>query len=144
VNEVTLLTRQQIYLHIGMGYRYFVCGGAFGFDTIAAVQVCRLRASGAKINLILALPCRDQTAQWDDIEMLKMYQRIKGSADKIVYVNDTFTPDCMRERNKYMVDISSACIAYYSGKKSGGTMQTIHMAEAQNVGITNIYVKKTV
>ena len=79
-----------------------------GFDTIAAVQVARVKAGGENISLILALPCRDQTAMWKDTEMLRLYQRIKGTADEIIYVNELFFDGCMKERNQFMADISSA------------------------------------
>lgn len=139
IREIALRTREQIYLHIAGGYQYFVCGGAVGFDTIAAMQVARVRAGGEEIFLILALPCRDQTAMWKSTEMLRLYQRIKGMADRIIYVNDLFFEGCMKERNQFMVDCSSACIAYFNDRKTGGTAQTIHMAKKRNIAITNIY-----
>lgn len=144
IKEITLRTRKQIYFHIARGYEYFVCGGAVGFDTIAAMQVARIRAGGAEISLILALPCRDQTAMWKSTEMLRLYQRIKGMADDIIYVNDLFFKGCMKERNQFMVDCSSACITYFNEQKTGGTAQTVRMARKQDIAITNIYTGTTV
>ncbi len=139
INEVTLRTREEIYLRIANGYRCFVCGGAVGFDTIAATQVIKVKAGGADIKLILALPCRDQTAFWKNTEMLRIYQKIKGTADEVIYVNDLFTEGCMKERNQYMVNMSSACIAYFNGKRMGGTYQTVRMAEKNGVTIVNVF-----
>ena len=139
ISEVTRLTRKQIYLHASNGYVNFLCGGAVGFDTIAAVQVLRVKAGGAPIHLTLALPCRDQTALWKDTELLRLYQRIKGSADEIIYVSDLFHEGCMRERNQFMVDSSSACIAYFNGSRQGGTAQTVRMAEKKNIPVVNIF-----
>ena len=139
VGEVTKLVRQQIYAHAAEGYTHFLCGGAVGFDTIAAVQVLRVKAGGAPIRLTLALPCRDQTALWKDTELLRLYQRIKGSADEIIYVSDLFHEGCMRERNQFMVDSSSACIAYFNGSRQGGTAQTVRMAEKKNIPVVNIF-----
>lgn len=139
VNVVTLRTREEIYRRIDDGYRYFLCGGAVGFDTIAATQVLKVKAGGADIKLILALPCRDQTAFWKNTEMLRLYQRIKGAADEIIYVTDLFTEGCMKERNRYMAEASSACIAYYNGKRMGGTYQTVRMAEKNGVTIANVF-----
>lgn len=139
ISEIARRTREQIYLHIARGYEYFVCGGAVGFDTIAAVQVARVKAGGAKISLILALPCRDQTAMWRNVEMLSLYQRIKGTADEIIYVNDLFFDGCMKERNQFMVDLSSACIAYFNERNNGGTAQTVRMAKKRDITVANIY-----
>jgi len=139
ISEVTRLTRKQIYLHASNGYVNFLCGGAVGFDTIAAVQVAKVKAGGTPIRLILALPCRDQTALWKDTEMLRLYQKLKGSADDIIYVNDLYFDGCMKERNQFMVNSSSACIAYFNGSKMGGTAQTVRMAERKNIPITNVY-----
>ncbi len=142
IPKITRLTRDQIYLHAARGYTDFICGGAVGFDTVAAVQVAKVKAGGTPIRLILALPCRDQTALWKDTEMLRLYQRIKGAADEIIYVSNLYHDGCMKERNRFMVDSSSACIAYYNGSKYGGTGQTVRMAKRKNISITNIYCKQ--
>jgi len=136
---ITAKTREQICLHAAKGYRFFVCGGAMGFDSIAAAQVLRLKAGGMDIRLILALPCRDQTARWKDVEMIRLYQFIKGKADEIIYISDLYYDGCMKERNQYMADISTACIAYYNRKRIGGTAQTVRMAERKNLSIANVY-----
>ena len=142
IPEITVQTREQIYLHAANGYTNFLCGGAVGFDTIAAVQVAKVKAGGTPIRLILVLPCRDQTALWKNTEMLRLYQRIKGTADDIIYVNDLFFDGCMKERNRFMVESSSACIAYFNGNKIGGTAQTIRMAEKNQIPVTNIFPKQ--
>ena len=38
------------------GYRRFMCGGALGFDTIAALQVLELKKVHPDIRLILVIP----------------------------------------------------------------------------------------
>lgn len=139
MRQVAILAREQIYLHIQRGYRYFICGGALGFDTLAAIQVVRVRAGGEKIFLILALPCRDQTALWKDTETLRLYQRLKGKADEVIYVNDLFFDGCMKERNQFMVNQSSACIAYFNERRNGGTAQTVRMANRRNLTVANVY-----
>jgi len=142
IPEIALQTREQIYLHAANGYINFICGGAVGFDTVAAVQVAKVKAGGTPIRLVLALPCRDQTALWKNTEMLRLYQRIKGTADDIIYVNDLFFDGCMKERNRFMVEASSACIAYFNGGRIGGTAQTLRMAEKKHITVTNIFTKQ--
>lgn len=128
------------------GYRYFMAGGALGFDTLAAIEVLRAARFDSEIKLILALPCRDQTAKWDNVpnytEQLQLYKQILGLASHVVYVSDFYTPTCMKERNRYMIDHSSACIAYYSGRAQSGAGQTYRMAIADNLDVYNVYFKE--
>lgn len=44
----------------------FLCGGALGFDTIAAETVINLRSIYPKIRLIMVYPCKNQFAYWTD------------------------------------------------------------------------------
>lgn len=125
------------------GYRYFIAGGALGFDMLAEVEVLRAARFDEDIKLILALPCRDQTSRWESVphyvEHLRRYKQILGLADCVVYVNDFYTDTCMWERNRYMVDRSSACIAYYSGYPRSGAGQTYRMAEEAGLDLYNIW-----
>ena len=56
--------------HILRGYKNFICGGAVGFDTLAAESVIGFKARFPHIKLILCLPCRDQTAKWASVSDL--------------------------------------------------------------------------
>ena len=46
---------------IGEGYLDFRCGGAQGFDTIAALKVLEKKKIYPDVKLHLFLPCREQT-----------------------------------------------------------------------------------
>ena len=125
------------------GYRYFITGGALGFDTLAAVEILLAARFDADIKLILALPCRNQTARWEKIpgylEHLRRYKQILGMADCVIYVNDFYSDTCMQERDRYMVEHSSACVAYYSGYTRSGAGQTCRMAEAAGLDLFNLW-----
>ncbi len=125
------------------GYRYFIAGGALGFDTLAEVEVLRAARFDRDIKLILALPCRDQTARWEGmpgyLEHLRRYKQLLGRADHVIYLSDFYTDTCMQERNRFMVEHSSACIAYYSGYVHSGAGQTYRMALADGLDIYNIW-----
>ena len=131
---------QQLYY---AGYRYFMAGGALGFDMLAETEVLRAARFDKDIKLILALPCRDQTAHWDGMpgymEHLRRYKALLGRADYVVYLSDFYTDTCMQERNRFMVEHSSACIAYYSGYFRSGAGQTYRMALADGLDICNIW-----
>ena len=65
---------------------------------------------------------------------------ISADANYVVYVNDFATPDCMKQRNQYMVDHSSACIAYRDPAVwKSGTAQIVRMAEKSGLEIINTF-----
>lgn len=121
---------------IKQGYLYFCAGGALGFDTLAALTVLKLKKKYPCIRLILVLPCLNQTTGWTRTEKNK-YEDIKKHADKIIYISNVYTPQCMYIRNRFLVDNSNLCICYHTGKK-GGTLYTINYAEKKNVNVINI------
>jgi uncharacterized phage-like protein YoqJ len=132
---------------IRAGFRWFLAGGALGYDTLAENIVLSKREANPDIRLILALPCRDQTNMWLRLpkehqnECLREYQRLKGLADEVVYVNDFYFDGCMRERNLYMVERSSFCVACFDGslRSRSGAGQTFRMARRAGLKIYNCW-----
>ena len=130
---------------IRAGYRWFVAGGALGYDMLAEQIVADKRRENPEIRLILALPCRDQTGAWLRLprdrrnECIREYQRLKGLADQILYVNDFYFDGCMRERNRFMVDHSSFCVACFNGSLKSGAGQTVRMARRAGIRIYNCW-----
>lgn len=118
------------------GYRYFGAGGALGFDTMAAQAVIKLRTKYPIIRLILVLPCAFQTRGWS-IADVDEYERIKNSADKVVYVSREYTRDCMFKRNRHLVDNSDVCVCYLTEVR-GGTAYTVNYASSKGLRIINI------
>lgn len=118
------------------GYLYFGAGGALGFDTMAAQTVLRLKGEFPHIKLILVLPCKDQADRWSEADRA-VYEDIKSKADKIVYMAEHYTRDCMFRRNRHLVDNSSVCICYLT-QKSGGTAYTVGYAEKKGVTVKNL------
>lgn len=121
---------------IEIGYRTFCTGGALGFDTIAANVVLGLKGKYPNIKLALILPCLNQTRGWSRVD-IQEYERIKASADSVIYVSETYYTGCMQKRNRALVDSSSVCICYLK-KSSGGTAYTINYAERNSIQIVNI------
>lgn len=118
------------------GYRYFGAGGALGFDTMAAQTVLSLKAEFPYIRLILVLPCKDQADRWCDADRA-VYEDIKCQADKVVYISERYTRECMFQRNRHLVDYSSMCICYLT-HNSGGTAYTVDYARRKGVLIENL------
>ena len=75
----------------------------------------------------------------DRLDELRRYQQIKGRAEAIVYLSDFYTDTCMRERNQFMVDHSSCCVAYYNGFPRSGAGQTVRMAKKAGIPVKNVY-----
>ncbi|MBE6713909.1 MAG: DUF1273 domain-containing protein [Ruminococcaceae bacterium] len=119
------------------GYTDFLCGGAVGFDTMAAECIINLRRRFPDITLSLVLPCRDQTMKWKNSEDVSQYKRILGSADRIEYISDFYNEECMHERNRRMVDRSSVCISYLKHRR-GGTHYTYKYAKQKGLEILNL------
>ena len=114
----------------------FLCGGALGFDTIAAETVISLRSISPKIRLIMVYPCKNQFAYWTDKD-IQIYNYIKNNCDEYLYISENYNKCCMFERNRYLVDCSSHCICYLN-KNNGGTAYTVNYAQKRGLSIINL------
>ena len=124
------------------GYRCFLCGGALGFDTLAALSVLEVREKHPDILLHLALPCGDQTARWS-IEDRRIYDEIRNKADKATILSERYYTGCMLDRNRYMVEHSSLCICYWKEAR-GGTAFTVRYALSRDLEIVNLAMPEEV
>lgn len=120
----------------GLGYRTFICGGALGFDTLAALAVLQLKKEKNDVSLHLYIPCADQAKSWQEAD-IKEYERIKSLADEVFVLSPTYTRGCMHNRNRAMVNASSVCVAYLK-KNSGGTAYTVDYAAKKGLEIINL------
>ena len=77
------------------GVYCFGAGGALGFDTMASQAILKLKRKYPHINLILVLPCKDQTKKWA-LRDIKIYDLILKKADKIVYTSEIITKTVCR------------------------------------------------
>ena len=121
---------------VGYGYTTFIAGGALGFDTAAAEYVLKKRASGLPLRLILILPCADQSARWG-FSARRRYQRVKAAADEVICLHDTSVDGCMQERNRLMVEKSTACVAYCT-RDHGGSSYTLRYAAERKLHVYNV------
>jgi len=119
------------------GIRNFISGAALGFDTLAAKAVCAARADGLPITLTLAIPCMHQDMRWRHAQQ-EAYAELIGLADHVVYTSYTpYYNGCMQVRNRYMVEQSSVCVAYFNGS-NGGTASTWRMANRYGRMVINL------
>ena len=119
---------------IAEGYLDFRCGGAQGFDTIAALKVLEKKKTfGEEIKLCLYLPCKDQTRGWSE-SAKRAYSMVLERADCVSYAAEAYNSGCMHARNRALVDGSDLCIAFCLSS-SGGTAYTLLYAKKQGVPV---------
>ena len=130
------LLRERIAALAAEGTGGFLCGGAVGFDMLAAEAVLEARSRFPAITLSLALPYREQSRSWPEREK-RRYAAILDAADEIVYVSETYTRFCMMQRNRYLVDHSGLLLCYLTGM-TGGTAYTVKYALQKGVPVENL------
>ena len=118
------------------GVTRFACGGALGFDTLAAQMVLMVKEAFPQIELLLILPCKTQEKYWPK-EDQEIYREILARADRVVFVSETYTQGCMQKRNRLLVEGSSVCVCYCT-KKQGGTFYTVRYARQKGLNLINL------
>jgi len=118
------------------GTKEFYCGGALGFDTLAAQAVLRARERDPALRLYLAIPYRGMELHWSP-EKRAPYRHIAAQADRVVYLAERYDSGCMLRRNRYMADRSSICLCYML-KNTGGTAYTVAYALKRGLEVVNL------
>lgn len=118
------------------GVTAFRCGGALGFDTIAALYVLELKNEVPDVNLIIDVPHRSQPSAWNETDK-QIYEYILNHADKVNIISEKYYKGCMQYRNRYMVDKSDYVVVYVK-KTGGGSYYTACYAEANDKNV--IYI----
>lgn len=122
-------------MHV-QGYRRFICGGALGFDMLAAERVIDYKKTHPDVHLAIAIPYAAQSKAWPVSEG-RRYERIIYAADETHVLSRTYYKGCMLVRNRYMVDHSSYVICYLTQIK-GGTASTVAYASKEGCPLLNI------
>ena len=118
------------------GYIHFISGMALGSDIFFAELALKLKAKypEKKITLECAIPHRNQEGRWSDAYKMR-YHNILRESDRVTFLSERYTSNCMMDRNKYMVNNSSLLFAVYSLDEKGGTYNTIKYAQSVGVDI---------
>lgn len=119
---------------IDNGYTHFICGGAIGFDMLAAEQILfykdLMKGVDVEITLEIAVPFPEQDKLYSEVDKSRYAFALKN-ADKTTLVCNSYNRYCYQFRNKYMVNNSTLIISYFDGSASG-TKNTIDYAKKQN------------
>lgn len=121
---------------ISKGVKTFRCGGAMGFDTLAALIILEKKRDGADVSLDLFLPCRDQSSGWNEFNK-EVYDYVLSEANNVHYSEEFYQTGCMLKRNREMVNGSTYCVVYCK-KNSGGTAYTLNYATQKGVRTLNL------
>lgn len=154
---VELLLDRYVTLAAENGYSRFISGLAKGVDLWAAKGVIRLRESGKDVSLIGAMPFLRHAEKLHGRNKAELAE-IEVNADLLITVNPDpeimfakkntpgFSSSLYSSRNTFMVDHSSAVIAFYDddGHSWSGTGQTVRYAirsekPVYRFGIADVY-----
>ena len=117
------------------GIEVFYCGGAVGFDAIAAEVVLEKRER-LGIKLCIVVPHEGQEDGYTP-DQRRQYERILAAADERVTVSTKSDRNAYHIRNRYMVDRAEVCVAYLAFEH-GGTAYTVKYAEKKSIPVINI------
>lgn len=118
------------------GVTRFLCGGAEGFDTLAAEAVIAVRRDCPAISLTLALPSRRFLMGRSKYETMRG-EAILDAANEVFYAGNTNATPFLLARNRYLVDHADCCVAYLK-KAAGGTLYTVNYALERGVPVKNL------
>ena len=112
------------------GYDTFLSGMALWFDMICTEIVLSFKQKYKDVKMVGVLPCKNQDAKWPESQKAR-YKKLLNQLDYIKCDNDYYVgPQCMIDRNHFMIDNSSLLIALFNGLP-GGTKSTIDYAKSK-------------
>jgi uncharacterized phage-like protein YoqJ len=125
--RLKLTLAAQISRLIEIGVSTFYTGMALGTDQWCAEIVLDMKRQYPNVRLNAVLPCETQASKWSP-EQRERYFNTLADCDDVITLNTRYTPDCMLERNRYMVDHAAYLLAVYDGGNKGGTAYTVRYA----------------
>ena len=114
----------------------FYCGMALGFDLIACEMLVSLQADFPQIQVIACIPCPEQAAKFSRLNKQK-YEGMVALCNEKIVLSPQYTPYCMHQRNRYMVEQAKYLICYLR-KSTGGTASTVNYAQKLGREIINL------
>ena len=110
---------------------------AIGFDLAAADIALSLREEFPDISVVAVIPFEGMHHRFPAAQRT-LFERVAAEADEVITLALHYAPNVYALRNDYLVDNSSAVIAYFTGEK-GGTAYTVRRAVKSLSLVVNIY-----
>ena len=122
---------------------FFGCGGVARFDQLAAYAILNARKSNPQVKFILILPYKHQYTVFHGTDS-QTYRYLVDNADKVVYVSERQSTNCMEKHSLHLIKHSCVCVAYvklvhgdasrvaYLAQQNG--LRGINIAEGRDVG----------
>ena len=98
--------REAIQSLVHRGVVTYFSGMALGVDMWGAEIVLELKEQYPELRLIAVLPCETQAKPWLAAQQ-KRHLELLSRCDRVIYISRQYTPNCMLQRNRYMVDRKS-------------------------------------
>ena len=109
------------------GVTHFISGMAQGVDMYAAEIVLELKKQYPQITLECAIPYERQAVRWPEA-LRNRYFSIAERCDQETMLQTHYTQDCLRNRNRYMVEHADMVLAVCNMRLHSGSKQTVLMA----------------
>ncbi len=105
---------------------------------LCAETVIELKAEypDSKLHLLLPCPPEEQVKGWNKAQIAR-YNKILQAANSITVLAEHYTRDCMKQRNKRLVELADCCICYCNNPRSG-TGQPVRMAREKGIDVINL------
>jgi uncharacterized phage-like protein YoqJ len=119
------------------GARRYLCGMAWGFDLSAGEAVVQHKLLHEDVELVAVEPFAEFRSLFRG-EDAERYYALIAAADCRVVVGENNVGAYMR-RNDYLVDHSSLVVAWWDGRRDGGTAYTALRARRKGREVINLY-----
>lgn len=111
------------------GFTHFISGMAEGVDIYCAEAVIELKKKYKDVILTAVFPYNHKGKDRCEKEKERLIETLRNT-DKVITLQENYSPGCFYKRNRYMVDNSDLLFAVYSSH--GGTAYTIKYAAETN------------
>lgn len=119
------------------GARRYLCGMAWGFDLSAGEAVVAHKHLHSDVELVAVEPFTEFRSLFRGKDG-ERYDALIAAADCRVVVGENNMGAYMR-RNDYLVDHSSLVVAWWDGRRDGGTAYTALRARRKGREVINLY-----
>ena len=119
------------------GARRYLCGMAWGFDLSAGEAVVQHKLLHEDVELVAVEPFAEFRSLFRG-EDAERYDALIAAADCRVVVGENNVGAYMR-RNDYLVDHSSLVVAWWDGRRDGGTAYTALRARRKGREVINLF-----